>query len=127
MPMTTPIRVLPIVLALFTAAVAVPACFEGDEAIQDLPCDDEGDCPGKTMCLPSELYSYNTCQVPQTAPEQCSPETAACNMLECCSGLMCNPDTITCVLPCTYGSTECAGGVDCCQYPQGGGQALCVC
>lgn len=128
MTTTTPIRALPIALALFFAAIAVPACFDGDEEIQDLPCDDEGDCPGKTMCLPDDLYSYSTCQVPMAQPGECSAETAACNMVACCTGLVCNPDTITCALPCTYGGTECAGGVDCCQYPQaGGGQALCVC
>ncbi|MBK8240458.1 MAG: hypothetical protein IPK74_33460 [Deltaproteobacteria bacterium] len=125
---TTRVRVLPIALALVTAAVAVTACFEPDEAIEGLPCDDEGDCPGTSVCLQDALYSYRTCQPPPKQDAQCSAENGPCNMLACCDGLVCNPDTISCARACTYGSgTECASGPDCCDFPSSGSDAICMC
>lgn len=124
MTMTTPIRVLPIALALLAAAIAVPACFEGDEAIEDLPCDDEGDCPGKTVCLPDELYSYRTCQVPPKQDAQCSAENGPCNMLACCDGLVCNASTVSCVQTCSYGDTS-NPSCDCTCYASDNVTAIC--
>ena len=121
--------VLSICVALAAAAFAVSACFDGEELIEDLPCDDEGDCPGKSVCLPNpDGYStWNTCQTPQ-AQGQCAPVGQSCSMLACCAGTVCNQATVTCSQVCDPGdSTVCNNNPGCCTYDGATAQNFCTC
>lgn len=128
-PKTSVASALSIAFALGGAALAVSACFDGEELIEDLPCDDEGDCPGKSLCLPNpDGYStWNTCQVPQ-AQGQCAGAGESCSMLACCAGTECNQDAVTCATICDSADpSACNNNPSCCNYTTGSTSQLCTC
>lgn len=128
-PKTTLASVLSISFALAGAALAVSACFDGEELLEDLPCDDEGDCPGKSMCLdnPPGESTGKSCQVPQ-AQGQCAAAGQSCTMLACCSGTVCNQATTTCAAVCDVSdATSCNNNSSCCMYDGTTAQYFCTC